>query len=75
MDIRLNDILTMKKAHPCGAKDWLVLRIGADFRLRCLKFYDHTTVCSQNCSLLKQKSAPFLLFHTCDEVFWVDFCF
>lgn len=25
----------MKKQHPCGAKDWLVLRTGADFRLRC----------------------------------------
>ena len=36
MDIRLNDILIMKKAHPCGEKKWLVLRTGADFRLRCL---------------------------------------
>lgn len=36
MDIRLGDKLRMKKPHPCGAKDWLVLRIGADFRLRCL---------------------------------------
>ena len=36
MDIRLNDILVMKKAHPCGEKKWLVLRTGADFRLRCL---------------------------------------
>lgn len=36
MDIRLNDVLTMKKAHPCGEKRWLVLRTGADFRLRCL---------------------------------------
>lgn len=36
MDIRLQDILTMKKAHPCGEKKWLVLRTGADFRLRCL---------------------------------------
>ena len=36
MDIRLNDILVMKKAHPCGEKNWLVLRTGADFRLRCL---------------------------------------
>ena len=35
MDIRVGDVLTMKKAHPCGAKDWLVLRVGADFRLRC----------------------------------------
>ena len=36
MDIRLGDILTMKKQHPCGSSRWLVLRIGADFRLRCL---------------------------------------
>ena len=36
MDIRVNYILTMKKAHPCGGKDWLVLRVGADFKLRCL---------------------------------------
>ena len=36
MDIRLNDILVMKKAHPCGSKQWLVLRTGADFRLRCV---------------------------------------
>ncbi len=35
MDIRLNDILTMKKAHPCGAKTWSVLRVGADLRLKC----------------------------------------
>ena len=35
MDIRLNDILTMKKSHPCGSSKWLVLRIGADFKLRC----------------------------------------
>ena len=36
MDIRVNDVLTMKKAHPCGGRDWLVLRVGADFKLRCL---------------------------------------
>ena len=35
MDIRLNDILVMKKPHPCGEKRWLVLRTGADFKLRC----------------------------------------
>ena len=35
MDIRVGDVLTMKKAHPCGAKDWQVLRVGADFKLRC----------------------------------------
>ena len=36
MDIRVNDILTMKKTHPCGEKRWLVLRTGMDFKLRCL---------------------------------------
>ena len=35
MDIRLGDILTMKKAHPCGSKQWEVLRVGMDFRLKC----------------------------------------
>ena len=34
-DIRLNEILVMKKAHPCGEKRWKVLRTGADFRLKC----------------------------------------
>ena len=35
MDIQVGDILSLKKAHPCGSKDWQVLRIGADFKLRC----------------------------------------
>ena len=29
------DTVTMKKAHPCGSREWEVLRVGADFRLRC----------------------------------------
>ncbi len=36
MNIKLGDILVMKKTHPCGEKRWLVLRVGADFRLRCM---------------------------------------
>lgn len=35
MDVRLGDILVMKKEHPCGSKEWLVLRTGMDFRLKC----------------------------------------
>ena len=35
MDVRLQDILIMKKEHPCGSREWLVLRTGMDFRLRC----------------------------------------
>ncbi len=35
MNINIGDILTMKKQHPCGSKEWEVLRIGADFKLKC----------------------------------------
>ncbi len=35
MDIRVGDVLTMKKTHPCGGATFSVLRIGMDFRLRC----------------------------------------
>lgn len=35
MDVRVGDILTMKKKHPCGSTTWQVLRIGADFKLKC----------------------------------------
>ena len=36
MDIQFGDILKLKKKHPCGSHEWEVLRIGADFRLKCL---------------------------------------
>ena len=36
MDIQVGDILKFKKEHPCGSREWEVLRIGADFRLRCM---------------------------------------
>ena len=35
MDIQVGDILKMKKQHPCGSSEWEVLRIGADFSLKC----------------------------------------
>ena len=35
MDIRVGDVLLLKKKHPCGVSAWLVLRIGADFKLKC----------------------------------------
>lgn len=35
MDVRVGDQLQMKKAHPCGGNIFDVLRIGADFKIRC----------------------------------------
>ena len=34
--IALGDIVKLKKAHPCGANEWEVTRLGADIGLRCL---------------------------------------
>ena len=36
MDIRINDELMMKKPHPCGNNRFLVLRVGMDFKIRCM---------------------------------------
>ncbi len=35
MDIQVGDRVEMKKPHPCGSKEFEILRIGMDFRLRC----------------------------------------
>ena len=35
MEVHVGDVLEMKKPHPCGARTFLVLRIGMDFRIRC----------------------------------------
>lgn len=31
----IGDIVTLKKVHPCGSKEWEIMRVGADFRLKC----------------------------------------
>ncbi|MEG0322307.1 MAG: DUF951 domain-containing protein [Oscillospiraceae bacterium] len=36
MDVQVGDIVTMKKEHPCGSRDWLLLRVGMDFKMRCV---------------------------------------
>ena len=35
MDINVNDRVLMKKPHPCGSHEFVVLRVGMDFRLKC----------------------------------------
>lgn len=36
MNILLEDVLVMKKPHPCGCSQFQVRRIGMDFRIRCM---------------------------------------
>ena len=35
MDVRVGDRLDMKKTHPCGSKQFDVLRVGMDFKIKC----------------------------------------
>ena len=37
MDVKIGDILLMKKNHPCGSARFVVLRSGMDFKLKCEK--------------------------------------
>ena len=32
----VSDIVKLKKPHPCGSAEWEILRVGADFRLKCM---------------------------------------
>lgn len=35
MTYEVGDIVKLKKPHPCGSREWEILRVGADFRLKC----------------------------------------
>ena len=35
-DLKLNDLLRLRKVHPCGGFEWKVLRLGADIKIECL---------------------------------------
>ena len=35
-EIQMDDIVRLRKPHPCGSTDWVVVRIGADIGLKCL---------------------------------------
>ena len=37
MEIKLGDVVRLKKKHPCGSDQWQVVRLGADIKIKCLK--------------------------------------
>nr|WP_239534042.1 DUF951 domain-containing protein [Thalassobacillus pellis] len=39
----MNDVVEMKKPHPCGENRWRIIRMGADIRIKCLGC-DHSTL-------------------------------
>jgi hypothetical protein len=35
MDLKVGDVIKMKKQHPCGTNAWKLLRVGMDIRMEC----------------------------------------
>ncbi|HEX2924411.1 MAG TPA: DUF951 domain-containing protein [Chloroflexota bacterium] len=57
MEIRLGDVVRLRKPHPCGGTDWAVVRLGADIGLRCLKC-NHRVLLDR--SLLERRMKQFV---------------
>jgi len=34
-ELQMEDVVRMRKPHPCGGTDWRVVRLGADIGLKC----------------------------------------
>ncbi|MBF0715970.1 DUF951 domain-containing protein [Gemelliphila palaticanis] len=37
LEYEINDIIEMKKPHPCGTNEWKITRLGADIKIKCIK--------------------------------------
>lgn len=37
VELRLGDVVRLRKGHPCGGFEWEVVRVGADIGIRCLE--------------------------------------
>lgn len=35
-EYRLGSVVIMKKQHPCGTNEWVITRIGADIKIKCI---------------------------------------
>lgn len=36
MNLSVGDIVKMKKQHPCGSREWELLRVGMDLKMKCM---------------------------------------
>ncbi len=41
LELNLGDVLKLKKVHPCGGYEWVVVRLGADIGIKCCKCGRH----------------------------------
>lgn len=57
----VGDTVKLKKPHPCGSQEWEILRVGADFRLKCMGcghqvMIDRRTVEKNTRNLMKKQA-------------------
>ena len=45
-EYKLDSVVMMKKQHPCGTNEWIITRIGADIKIKCVKC-GHTVMLSR----------------------------
>ncbi len=50
---KVGDVIRLKKVHPCGSFEWEILRVGADFKLKC-------AVCGKQIMLPRSKVAKII---------------
>jgi len=36
VDLKIGDVVEVKKQHPCGSKQWKITRVGVDFKMECM---------------------------------------
>ena len=64
-EIRLDDVVQMRKTHPCGSDTWVVIRTGADIKIKCqgcgrIVMLDRETFLKRRKKLLQQGPEPTL---------------
>lgn len=62
-EIRLDDVVQMRKTHPCGSDRWTVIRIGADIKIKChgcsrIVMMDRETFVKRRKKTLEQGPVP-----------------
>lgn len=63
VEIRIGDVVQMRKAHPCGSLEWTVTRTGADIKIKCsgcgrIVMLDRETFLKRRKKLLTQGPEP-----------------
>ena len=52
----VGDVIRMKKPHPCGSSEWEILRVGADFRLKCHQVMVPRRLVEKNTKEIRKKA-------------------